>query len=218
MKSMLRLGIVPIVYFVFAMFMLNREAHFTKYQSQLFQVMFLWLLVAVIHVFVVRELSPQSFIIFIPSLAYLVSHYLLLIRRKWIAEGMLWIFLISLVSMSVLTRYGRIKSVNFEALFPKPSLYEKTIKDKRIMVLTDDLAIYNQNKLAGYFLDWHLSKTIFQEPDFYENILLINEAFEKDPPEIIVDPNDLIKNVLERIPAIKPLYKREGEFYIRINN
>jgi hypothetical protein len=214
---MFQLGIVPIVYFVFAMFMLNREARFTKYQSQLFQVMFLWLLVAVIHVFVVRELTPQSFIIFIPSLAYLVSHYLLLIRRKRIAEGMLWVFLISLVSMSLLTRYGRIKSVNFEALFPRTSPYEKTITNKKIMVLTDDPGIYHQNKLAGYFPDWSLSKTIFQEPDYFDNILLINDAFEKDPPEIIIDPKDVMKKIFERIPRIKPMYKREAALYRRIS-
>ena len=216
MKGMLILGIVPILYFVFAIVMLNREARFTKYQSQLFQVMFLWLLVAVIHVFVVRELSPQSLITFIPSLAYLVSHYLLLIRRKRIAEGMLWVFLISLVSMSLLTRYGSIKSVDFEAMFPTASPYEKTIKDKRILVLTNDPGIYRQNKLAGYFPDWSLSRTIFEEPDYYENILLINEAFEKDSPEIIVDPNDLMKRIFERIPAIKPLYKRDGELYRKV--
>ncbi len=216
MKSLLMLGIVPTLYFIFAIVMLNREARFTKYQSQLFQVMFLWLLVALIHVFVVRELSPQSFITFIPSLAYLVSHYLLLIRRKRIAEGMLWIFLISLVSMSLLTRYGRIKSVNFEAMFPKTSPHEKTIKDKRILVLTNDPGIYKQNKLAGYFPDWSLSRTIFEEPDYYENILLINDAFEKDPPEIIIDPNDLMKKIFERIPAMKPLYKRDGELYRKI--
>ena len=45
LKSILILGSVPIAYFFFSLFMLNREAHFTKYQSQLLQVMFLWLIV-----------------------------------------------------------------------------------------------------------------------------------------------------------------------------
>jgi hypothetical protein len=217
-KGFLILGIVPIIYFVFSLLMLNREAHFTKYQSQLFQVMFLWLLVAVIHVFIVREFSPQSLIIFIPSLAYLVSHYLLLIRRKRLAEMMLWLLLISLVSVNLLTRYNRLEDVNFEGMFPKNSPYEKIIKDKRVMVLQDDIGIYSQNKLAGYFPDWSLSASIFEQPDYYENILLIDEVFRTDPPEIIIDPKDLMKKIFERIPTIKPLYKREGELYKRINN
>ena len=84
------------------------------------------------------------------------------------------------------------------------------------MVLTDDQGIYSQNKVAGYFPDWSLSKAIFLEPDYYENILLINEAFEKDPPEIIIDPNDLMKNILDRIPQLRTNYKREGELYKKI--
>ena len=216
LKGIFILGIVPIIYFVCSIFMLNREASFTKYQSQLFQVMFLWLLVAVMHVFIVRQLSPQSFIIFIPSLAYLVSHYLLLIRRKWIAEMTLWILLISLVSMNLLTRYGRLSGVNFEGMFPKASPYQKIIINKRVVVLTDDVGLYQKNKLAGYFPDWSLSKSIFEQSDYYENILLIDDAFKIDPPEIIVDPKDLMKSVFERIPAIKPLYKRDGELYRRI--
>ncbi len=218
LKSILVLSIGPIVYFVFSLFMLNREARFTKYQSQLFQVMFLWLIVAVIHVFIVRELTPQSFIIFIPSLAYLISHYLLLIRRKWLADLMLWIFLISLISMNLLTRYNRLKSVNFESLFPKPSPYNASIMNKKVMVLSDDVGIYANNKLAGYFPDWSLSKVVLSEPTYYENILLVDKAFRTDPPEIIIDPNDLMRAYFDRIPAIKPLYKREGELYTRISN
>ena len=180
--------------------------------------MFLWLLVAVVHVFVVRELSPQSLIIFIPSLSYLISHYLLLIRRKRLAEMMLWLLLISIISMNLLTRHDQVKEVNFEAMFPKNSSYQKIIKDKRVMMLCDDIGIYSQNKLAGYFPDWSMSKIIFEQPDYYENILLIDEAFKTDPPEIIVDPNDLMKKIVDRIPGIKPLYKREGKLYKRINN
>jgi hypothetical protein len=217
-KSFMILCIVPIIYFVFSMFMLNREARFTKYQSQLFQVIFIWLMVCLVHVFIARELSPQSLIIFIPSLAYLVSHYLLLIRRKRLAEMMLWILIISLVSINLITRYDRLADVSFAGLFPKPSSYEKLLKDKKLMVLCDDIGIYSQNKLAGYFPDWALSRNIFEQPDYYENILLIDEVFKKDPPEIIIDPKDLMKKVFERIPRIKPLYEREGELYKRINN
>ena len=175
--------------------------------------MFLWLLVTIIHVFIVRELSPQSVIIFIPSMAYLVSHYLLLIRRKWIAEMMLWIFMISLVSMNLLTQYGSIRGVDFQRMFPKPSPYAKSIKDKKVLVLCDDVSVYRENKLAGYFPNWDLSKLIFEQPEYYESILLINEAFEMDPPDIIVDPQDLMKPIFNRIPRLKPLYRREGELY-----
>jgi hypothetical protein len=215
-QSLWILGIVPIVYFLFSLVMLNREAHFTKYQSQLFQVMFLWLMVALVEVVITRERTPHSFYTFIPPLAYFISHYLLLIRRKRLAEAMLWILIIGLVTVGWAARTGRIKSIDYTALFPKESAHQSTIREKRILVLDDDLGIYSQNKMASYFLNWGLAKSVFEHPDYFENSVLIDQSFQKDAPDVIIDKDDLMKNVLERIPRLKLQYKREGGVYKRI--
>lgn len=212
-KTLFYLSLIPIIYFVFSLFMLNREARFTKYQSQLFQVMFLWMICSFIHLFITRELTPHSFIVFIPSLAYFISHYLLLIRRKWIAETMLWLFIIGLLGVNLLSKNGRLKNIDYSALFPKESKYTSAIKNRSVMMLTEDLSIFKENKLAGYFLDWRLAQNVFKQPDLYENVILVAKAFQKNPPDVIVDPNDLMKNYFERIPALKAKYKKEGEFY-----
>ena len=136
--SILVLSALPVVYFILSLFMLNREARFTKYQSQLFQVMFQWSLVCLVQVFVAREFTPHSLIIFIPSLAYFISHYLLLIRRRLIAETMLWILLIGSLSVNLLGRYGKIDSIRYARLFPKESPYAKQVTHQRVMVLCDD--------------------------------------------------------------------------------
>jgi hypothetical protein len=216
LKSILILGIVPIAYFFFSLFMLNREAHFTKYQSQLLQVMFLWLIVALAEVVITRERTPHSFYTFIPPLAYFISHYLLLIRRKRIAEAMLWVLIIGLVTMSWASRTGKIKAIDYVGLFPNTSAYQSIIKDKRVLVLGDDLGIYNQNKLANSFLNWNLSKEIFEHPDYFQNAILIDQSFQKDAPDVIIDKGDLMKQVFERIPRLKAQYKREEGLYIKV--
>jgi hypothetical protein len=218
LKSILILGSVPIAYFFFSLFMLNREAHFTKYQSQLFQVMFLWLIIALLEVFITRERTPHSFYTFIPPLAYFISHYLLLIRRKRVAEAMLWILIIGLVTMGWAARTARIKAIDYLALFPAESTYQSTIKEKRVLVLDEGLGIYTQNKMASYFLNWNLAKKIFEHPEYLENITLIDQSFQQDAPEVIIDKNDLMRNVFERIPKLKLQYKREGDLYRKINN
>ena len=212
-KSLLYLSLIPSVYFVFSLFMLNREARFTKYQSQLFQVMFLWMLFSFVQVIIARELTPHNFIVFVPTLAYFISHYLLLIRRKWIAETMLWIFLAGLLGVNLLARDGKLSGIDYRELFPKNSPYSSTVKDKRVMVLTHDVGIYEENKLAGFFLDWELSELVFKESDVYENVLLVSSSIRQNPPEVIIDPHDLMKNYFERIPSLKALYHREGVFY-----
>ena len=213
-RSIFVLGIVPIVYFVFSLFMLTREARFTRYQSQLFQVMFLWLGVAIVQVWLTPEFSPHSFITFIPPLAYFISHYLLLINRKWIAETMLWIFILGLLMLNHLSGNGYLKNVDYASLFPKPAP-TTGIVNKRIMILDDNPSLFQNNKLAGYFLDWKLSQKYFEEPDYFENLQKINQSFLEDPPEVIIDPNNRMPRILERIPALEKMYRKENGVYLK---
>ncbi len=217
-QSLLIMGAIPLVYFVFSLVMLNREAHFTKYQSQLLQVMFLWLVIAFFQIIITRERTAHSFFTFLPPFAYFISHYLLLIRRKWLAETMLWVLIIGLVTMASLAKRGKISSVNYSAIFPEIPQSEKEIFNKGILVLKKDDAIYQQNYLAGYFLDWDLSREIFEHPEYFENITLIERSFQKNAPQIILDDRNLMKPIFDRVPNWKDKYQRKENVYVKISN
>jgi hypothetical protein len=218
LNSAITLCALPVGYFVFSLLMLNREARFTKYQTQLFQVMFQWMLFCLVQVLVTREFTPHSLIVFIPSLAYFTSHYLLLIRRKWIANTMLWIFLIGILAVNLLSRYNKMNRISYTNLFPRESPYSRSIQNQRVMVLTDDAGVYQQNRLAGYFLDWGLSRSVLEEPDYYENVILIHRSFQTDPPETIIDPGSLMQKFFDRIPEWQSRYRRDSVFYRRIHS
>jgi hypothetical protein len=212
--SLLWLSGGVLVFFLFSLVMLNREARFTKYQSQLLQVMMIWLIVGFIEVSLTRELSPHSFITFIPPLAYLISHYILLIRRKWIAECMMWIFLLSTIGISTGARLNKIKSVDYTGLYAKDSKYESFIKGKKVMVIGKDWGIYKRNKPSSYFLNWDLSREIFAQPDYFENVVLVQNSFEEDKPDIIIDEGGQMEKFFTRLPALKTQYERSGFIYI----
>ncbi|HTH55749.1 MAG TPA: hypothetical protein VL728_06855 [Cyclobacteriaceae bacterium] len=213
-QSLLWLGSSVIVYFFFSMVMLGREARFTRYQAQLMQVMLIWLVIAAVNVLVVRELTPHSFVFFLPSLTYFLSHYLLLIRRKWIAEVMLWIFIVSVVGVSTTARLNKLDRVDYSRMF----VTNKTaISNKRILVLGDNFELYNTNKMSSYFLNWERSKEIFELHHYYYDLVLISESFQKDPPEIIVDEQNKMQKIFSRLPSLETKYKRKGIFYERIN-
>lgn len=218
LKGLFVLCGVPLAFFIFSIFMVNREARFTKYQSQLMQVMFLWLLFSLIQIVVAREVSPASFVTFIPPLAYFISHHLLLIRRKWRAELSLWLFLIGLMSMNYLTKTGRIESVDFSQLFPETSEHENKIKGKKVMIVGTDWSLYRSNSLGGIFLNWDLSKSVITAPDSYQHLEIIASSFEADEPDVIVDEADYMKEILNKVPSLKRKYKREGNYYVRISN
>ena len=216
--SIAKLGSVVIAYLLFSWFMLNREARFTKYQSQILQVMYVWLLIAVIEIIFARERTPHSFITLLPPLTYFISHYLLLIRRKWIAEMMLWIFLSGVPSIGILAQKGSFTSIDYSKFKIAESKYANQFKDKRILVLADELSVLANNKPASYFLNWQLSKEVFDHPDYYENVILVSDSFDKDQPEIIIDPENKMEKFFDRLPKFKTQYKKEGDTYRLISN
>ena len=216
-NGLLTLAAVPLFYWVVSVFMINREVRFTKYQSQLMQIMFLWLAFSLIHIFIAREVSPVSFLPCIPPMAYFISHYLLLIRRRWIAEFMLWMFLTGIISVNLLSRKGLIRQVDYTNLFAKPLRHEAGLKDKGVMILEDGPGIYINNKLGGHFYNWNLSRILFENPAVYERLEVIATCFEENPPEVIIDANNLMEDVMDKIPALKNKYRKEGIRYHRID-
>lgn len=210
-RSLLVLGALPITYFVFSLFMMTREARFTKYQSQLFQVMFLWIVFCVIEVFLTRQLSPHSMIIMIPSLAYFFSHYLLLIRRKWIAEMMLWLLIVGVITISNMAMNGNIGSIDYSRMFVSTPKRPVTVTDKTVMVLGDDISVYRNNKLGGYFLDWRLSEKTLRGTEYYDNVLKVDEMFQEFPPDVIVDQLGMFAALSNRIPSLNSKYRKQGD-------
>ncbi len=214
-KSIFSLSSGILLFFFFALIMLNREARFTKYQSQLMQVMLLWLVISFIEIGVTRELTPHSFITLAPPLAYFISHYILLIRRNWIAESMIWIFLLSTIGISTASRLNKVKSIDYTGLFVKDSKYKSFIKEKKILVVGQDYAIYENNKAASFFLNWDLSKEIFENPGYYENVILVQNSFECDSPDIIIDEGGKMEKFFLRLPLLKTQYEKSGFVYVR---
>ncbi len=216
--SIVKVGSVVIAYLLFSWFMLNREARFTKYQSQILQVMYLWLLIAIVEVIFTRERTPHSFITLLPPLTYFISHYLLLIKRKWLAEMMLWIFLLAIPIIGILAQRDTFISIDYSKLKIAESEYASQFKGKHVLILKEDISVFTNNKAASYFLNWRLSKEVFENPDYYENVILVSDSFERDQPEIIIDPENKMGKFFDRLPQYKTQYKKEGEVYTKISN
>ena len=213
-SSILILCLVPALFLLLSFFMLNREARLTKYQSQLSQIMFLWVLLAIAEVAVSSSLKPHQLITCIPPLSYFISHYILLIRRKRLAEFTIWLLMISLISTMYLTRYNRINRVDYSNLFPKPSEHNQ-ILEKRVLILGTDWGLFETNKMASGFFDWRLSHSIFTELDYFDNVVLLDKALRDDAPDIIIDEENKMQHVFRAIPELQELYRQDGNLYLR---
>ena len=215
-RGLLLLSGIPIIYFLFSLIMMRRDARLTKYQSQIAQIMFIWLMLGLLEAYLNPMRTPQALIVCIPPFAYYVSHYFLLIKRKWIAETMVWIFVLGVLGMVSISSRKIIKEVDYSGLYINASL-ESKLEGKKILVMSDNLHPYLNNRTSAYFLDWNLFKPVFAEPDIYQHVGIVADAFAQDAPDVIIDPENNFSGVLKYIPIIRQNYKREGSNYIRIH-
>lgn len=215
-RTLLVLGALPLLYFIISVFMLQREARFSKYQSQLLQVMFLWVGFSLLYIFYCKDLRPQNLIVFIPALTFLFTHFFLFIRRKRYAEMNIWLLLIGVVTMSYLARYGKLDSADYSAL-TVAQVKGPAPESKRILVLENNLVYFRENELATPYLNWQLSEETFRNPGYYENLTAVYHALKTDAPQVIVDRENLMKPFFERMPEMKKLYRRKGDVYNRIS-
>lgn len=211
LTAMLWLSAIPISYFFFSLIMLNREARLTKYQSQLLQIMFLWLLIAIIEIIVAGNMAPHRVITYAPPLAYFISHFILLVRRKWLAELLLWGFAGGIVTVAYLARYNKIERIDYQKLF-----FNKIVDapvHKPVLVLDEQWGYFENNTLATGFYEWKVSESYFREMEYFQNVVLIDKAFAHDLPELIVDPHEVMPGVFKRIPALAKQYQKQGSNY-----
>lgn len=213
-KSLLILTALPLVYFLFSIVMMRRDARLTKYQSQIFQIMFIWLIFGLLEILFSRQRTPQALLVCIPPIAYFINHYLLLINRKWIAETMLWIFILGILTVSSLAVRNKWVPVDYSRLFVASSNIKES--GKKIMVLTDDLTPFLQNRPAGIFLDWSLAKPVLNDPQFYQHVLAVADAFQKDAPDLVIDPENKLVTFMPFLPEIQRKYRLEGSVYRRM--
>jgi hypothetical protein len=210
-SSLLILCSIPLFYLFLSLFILNRDARLTKYQSQIFQAVFVWFIVALVQIILAEDRRPQSLIPLIPPTSFFLTHFLLLIRRRKMAELNLVILLIAIVTVAYLARYEKIDRIKYDHMIVKEAA--SPIKQKRILVLDDQPSLFVHNKLATPFYDWNMCQPIFEQPDYYENMLTVYRALENDLPEIIVDPKDLMKNFFSRLPVLEAKYEKSAEGY-----
>lgn len=210
-KSLLLLCTVPLFYLFVSLFILNRDARLTKYQSQIFQMMFLWFVIAFAQFFIAADFRPQSIITVLPPVSFFLTHFLLLIRRRKFTEMNTLILTVGIVVLAYLTRYQKIPQISFRDLIVRES--KVPVQNKKILVLSDDQSIFLNNTLGSPFYDWDLASGVFRNPDYYENLFRVHRAFEKEKPEVIIDPQNLMAGFFRRLPELRKLYAKSPQGY-----
>lgn len=213
-KGLWILSMLPLIYLVVSVVMLQREARFSKYQSQVLQIMFLWIGFSFLYILYAKNLRPQNLIVFIPALSFLLTHFFLFIRRKKFVEINAFILTAGVIAICYLARYNKLSSVDYSKLLV--SAEHAPVQGKRILILKHELDWYAANELATPYVNWRLSEDVFRQSDTYETVTEVYHHLKVDPPEIIFDPENVMEPFFERMPDLKKQYIRKGERYEKI--
>lgn len=191
-----------------------------NYQVICQQLMFFWILLALAIFTFSEKKGAYQLIPVVPAMAFFIIHYLIATKKKFIKEIAFWSLSISTLYVTYDSLYGGILEhtiINTDETFVKNYQYDHLIKNSKIVVLGHNHSIFRYNSLSTPYLNWGLSEKHFGNLDSYNNVVGIYENFKNDLPDYIIDDEEIISKVFDRIPQLQATYELSNyeNVYIR---
>lgn len=220
-KGLLLSYFIPLVLAILGFFAVLGTSKYSNFQTRAQQIVLLWFVAGILSISLMPYLAPMQFIIFIVPLAYFTNLYFANFKKNWVAEIVFLLVFVGILFINYqafLPRLGNIGLAKLDKLRMPNVDMNFNIRDKKILVLGNDIRPYTINQSATPYINWNLAKNDFSNIDNYENVVKIIQNFEKDPPEYIFDNENLLPKVFQRIPNLgnqyikstEGIYKRKG--------
>ena len=193
------------------MSLFSRSGRYVNFQQRIQQIMAIWFIIAVLAIGLMPFLAPMVFISFVPPMAYFTYFYFEGIRRAWLAEIT---FLIAFILILLLFYQGALGIIpgsslgRLSNLQVRPSPLPDNIRNQRVLIIGEDLSAYRHNRLATPYLNWDLAKYDLKNLDNYEAVINVFDHFRKDPPDYIVDRENVVEKLFQRAPALAARYEK----------
>ncbi|PWJ39416.1 hypothetical protein [Sediminitomix flava] len=208
-EEMFALGVFPAVWLTFAIFKIFSERNYINFQVNIQQIFLFWLMAASVAIMTSSSYAIHQFALFVPVIAFFISHQLLLIRRTWIAEtiftfGTLTILLIGIWSVKPDSPLQ--KFITYENMNVKKAKWQNL--GEKIWVTGGAIEYYEGNHVSLPYIQWDLASKELTPPFAYESLSSIQRKFMKDMPQIIIDKENIIPILFEKIPLIASKYEQ----------
>ncbi|MBV6645474.1 MAG: hypothetical protein KI790_08485 [Cyclobacteriaceae bacterium] len=183
---------------------------FANFQVKIQQVMLLSLLAGALSLVIDVEFAAIHLILFVPGLSFFISHYMLLLRRRW-ARVLLPIFMV----LSLLLFPHAL--FNFHDLqLPIIEVKDIEVKDETLMVIGGEPTDYLHHQLKSPFMDPELTAQKLDGLHYYQTANVLFDLFDKSDPDIIEDRLGIMSEVFHRFPTIEQKYEKSGSRFIKI--
>lgn len=215
--DLLKILALPLLTLAFSIFYGITQAPSLNYQVKAFQLMLLWIPVALFTAVASQHISSISWLLFLPALAYFGTYFFLRSRSLWLTEPL---FLV-LLGITLLLRYYQVINqfipenaytrVDVSRLAVQSGAEYELVKNKRILVLGDDFNYYAANKAATPYVNWQLAQKDFGRLDTYYAVFNIMRNVSASRPDYIIDQLGLLPELQYKIPRVFQRYERIGQ-------
>jgi hypothetical protein len=217
-KTIFALSGIPFLFFILSVFKTFNSNAFINYQIRLQNFILFYLLSGLVILFFDPDRSANILVIFNPGIAFFLSHYFQLFRKKILAEIYFLLFISGVLTLHFGTSFGYLDQkswINFEKNYY--SLPSNPYADKKVLVIGNDSKHYYYADLATPFLSWSVSKRYFDEINTYSSSIKIYNSFKEDYPDIIIDEENKMEQLMGIVPEIERIYieDRPGVFVRR---
>ena len=189
----------------------NTTGRYVNFQQRIQQIMMFWFGIAVLTIALMPFLAPMVFLSFVPPLAYFSVYYIENVKKAWMAEAgfsvafglMLLLFYQGALGLIPAAELGRLSSLQV-----KDTPLAANLQNQRILVIGEDLSAYRTNYPATPYLNWDLAKYDLRNLDNYEAVINVFDHFRQDPPDYIVDNEQVVEKLFQRAPALGARYEK----------
>jgi hypothetical protein len=211
-KNLIALGSVPLIYLGYALLRVAQSTAFVNYQVRLQKYYFLYLIFGIVMIFLDYHQTSHILVVIVPVAAFFISHLFLMVKKILLSEVLFLVFLFLMVLVNYNSSFGIFKwdrFMNYSDQYIRIEDMSENLKGQRILVLGEDTGKYYKKNLATPYLSWIMLERQIRNLDNYDNIIRIYENISKDPPDIIIDDNAVMPDLLTRMPELSMLYKED---------
>lgn len=228
--EILLLGSISILMVILNIVSASQYRRYSNYQNRMQTILTFWWIVSLPALFLDYKLSAHSLCFLAIPASFLLTH-LFLQMQNGILRELLFVILISwhlfftyitafkidlIIPLAQLGWQNIPIKISTKKLITQKNTKNEIWKNKKTLVIGDDLSPYIDAKPVTPYLNDMLSQQHWQNLDKYNVLLAIYDNFKKEIPEVIIDQKNTMKKVFEKLPIIAQMYQKLDNHYIYI--
>lgn len=220
-QSHIAIIMIPGIYLGYALLRIAQSTAFINYQVRLQKYYFLYVIFGILIILLDYHQTSHILIVVVPVAAFFISHLFLMMKKVFLSEVLFLVFLSLIILQNYNTSFEFVKwnrFMNYSDLYIRSGDKTTDISGKKILVLGKDTGKYYKNYLATPYLSWVMLEGQIDNMDDYENIITVFENIKKDLPDLIIDDNAVMPDLLSRMPEMSILYQRNGNKLYKYNS